>query len=119
MKDDRFWWFTLEKPPKFPDAVAQLCQRPAGLTTPTCSSRQFRAAALQPRSRPQLTAESVVGGFAAIKPHEIGEEADLCRRPLAVRAVDLPIDVTSVDEEHGVGTGRLGLAPVEEPQRAG
>ena len=40
-------------------------------------------------------------------------------RPVAVGAVDLPVDVAGVDEEHRVGARRLRFALVEEPQRAG
>ena len=66
-----------------------------------------------------VAADGEVERFAAIEADDVGEEADLRGRPVAVGAVDLPVDVAGVDEEHGVGARRLRLALVEEPQRAG
>lgn len=66
-----------------------------------------------------FAAEGEVGGFAAIEADEIGHEADLGIGPVAVGAVDLAVDVAGVDEEDGVGAGRLRFPFVKEPQRAG
>ena len=64
-----------------------------------------------------VAAEREVEVFAAIEADDVGEEADLRGRPVAVGAVDLPVDVPGVDEQHLVGARRLLLAPVEKPQR--
>src|SRR5262249_19084435 len=39
--------------------------------------------------------------------------------PVSVRTIDLPIDVTCVDEQNGFGTRRFWLTMIEKPQRAG
>ncbi len=65
-----------------------------------------------------LTAHRQIRRFAAIKPHDIGDEADLRRRPVAVGAVHLAIDVAGIDKEHGIGALRLRLPAVEEPEGA-
>ena len=45
-----------------------------------------------------VAAEGEVGFFAAIEADDVGEEADLRGRPLAVGAVHLAVDVTGIDE---------------------
>src|SRR5205823_1166046 len=46
-----------------------------------------------------VAAKCEVEIFAAIETDDVGEEADLRGCPIAVRAVDLPVDVPGINEE--------------------
>src|SRR5262245_47269069 len=59
-----------------------------------------------------------LGGFAPIEPYDVRQEFDLLGREIAVRPVDLAVDVAGVDEQHLV-PALLGLATIQEPERAG
>ncbi len=66
-----------------------------------------------------LAAEGQVERLPAIEPDDVRKEPELSRSPVAVCAVDLPVYVAGVDEEHLVLPLRLRLASVEEPKGAG
>ena len=66
-----------------------------------------------------VAAEGKIEVFAPVEADEVAEKADLRGRPVAVGAVDLPVDVPGVDEQHGVGARRTGLALIKKPQGAG
>ena len=66
-----------------------------------------------------VAAEREVEFFVTIKTDDVGEKSDLRFGPVTMGAVDLAVDVTGVDEEDFVFAGRLALAAVQEPERAG
>ena len=84
--------------------------REDGAPSPTrgsCATRSLRDAEDFLQLRPRLVAaEGEIGRFAAVESDDVGEEADLRGRPVAVRAVDLPVDVPGVEEEHAIRAGR-------------
>ena len=47
--------------------------------------------------RRSIATKGGVQGFAPVQAHQVGDEADLRVRPVAVGAVHLPVDVAGVD----------------------
>ena len=64
-------------------------------------------------------AVSCLDSFIAIEPHDIGEKFNLFGCKFAVGAVNLLVDVASVDEEYLVAAVCITLASVKEPERTG
>jgi len=50
-----------------------------------------------------VAAEGEVEFLAAIEADDVGDEANLRRRPFAVRAVYLPVDVPGINEQDCIG----------------
>ena len=56
--------------------------------------------------------------LVAIQPRNVGDEFDLLRREVAVRAVNLSKEVTRVNEEYFIFVRGLRLCSIKEPERA-
>ena len=59
------------------------------------------------------------GLLAAVETDDVREQLDLLGQEVAMGAVDLPVGVAGVEEEHRVLALGAALAAVEEPERHG
>ena len=51
--------------------------------------------------------ESEIRRLATVQPHDIRDELDLPFGPIAMRAIDLTVDVSSIDKQHWLERGRF------------
>ena len=56
-----------------------------------------------------VAAERIIKGFAAIEADEVSNKSCLRRRPFAVRAVHLPVDVAGINKQHRVSAVVSGV----------
>jgi hypothetical protein len=65
-----------------------------------------------------VAAERVIWFFATIEPDDVRNKADLRRSPVAMSTVNLPVNVSGVDEQDGVFPRCRSFSFVEKPEGA-